>query len=76
MGWLSLQLAFGDTSEKASNKGAMQELSQQPFGDVLVWAIAIGMFLLVLWRLLEAFVGHREKEEGSDRMKARAGLRG
>ena len=29
------------------------------------------MFLLVLWRLLEAFVGHRDKEEGSDRIKAR-----
>ena len=39
----------------------MQELSQQPFGDVLVWAIAIGMFLLVLWRLLEAFFGHQER---------------
>ena len=32
LGWLSLQLAFGDTSEKASNKGAMQELAQQPYG--------------------------------------------
>ena len=71
IGWLSLQLAFGDRGEKASNKGAMQELSKQPFGDALVWAIAIGMFLLVLWRLLEAFVGHRDKEEGSDRIKAR-----
>jgi hypothetical protein len=71
IGWLSLQLAFGDRGEKASNKGAMQELSKQPFGDALVWAIAIGMFLLVLWRLLEAFVGHRDKEEGADRIKAR-----
>jgi hypothetical protein len=71
VGWLSLQLAFGQTDEKASNKGAMQELSQQPFGDALVWAIAIGMFLLVLWRLLELFFGHQEKD-GSDRWKARA----
>ena len=39
---------------------------------MLVWAIAIGMFLLVLWRLLEAFVGHRDKDEGADRWKARA----
>ena len=30
------------------------------------------MFLLVLWRLLEAFVGHQDKEEGADRWKARA----
>src|SRR3954453_18829829 len=71
VGWLALQLAFGDTSQKASNKGAMQEVAQQQYGDLLVWAIAIGMFLLVLWRLLEAFVGHQEKEEGADRWKAR-----
>jgi MFS family permease len=71
VGWLALQLAFGESEGKASNKGAMQELAQQPFGEVLVWAIAIGMFLLVLWRLLEAFFGHQDKDEGSDRMKAR-----
>ena len=32
---------------KPSDKGAMQELAEQPYGEVLVWAIAIGMFLLV-----------------------------
>jgi MFS family permease len=72
VGWLALQLAFGESEGKASNKGAMQELAQQPFGEVLVWAIAIGMFLLVLWRGLEAAVGHQDKDEGSDRWKARA----
>jgi hypothetical protein len=71
IGWLALQLAFGDRSEKASSKGAMQELSQQPYGEVLVWAIAVGMFLLVLWRLIEMFWGHQEKDD-SDRWKARA----
>ena len=42
VGWLALQLAFGDSEGKASNKGAMQQLAQQPFGEVLVWAIAVG----------------------------------
>jgi hypothetical protein len=72
VGWLALQLAFGESEGKASNKGAMQELAQQPFGEVLVWALALGMFLLVIWRVLEVFGGHREKEEGADRWKARA----
>jgi hypothetical protein len=71
VGWLALQLAFGDKGEKASNKGAMQELARQPFGEVLVWAIAIGMFLLVVWRVLEVFFGHLEKD-GADLWKARA----
>lgn len=68
--WLALQLALGDQSGKASSQGAMHQLAQQPFGEVLVWAVAIGMFLLVLWRLLEAFLGHRD-EEGGKRLRKR-----
>jgi Domain of Unknown Function (DUF1206) len=71
VGWLALQLAFGETKEDASNTGAMQELARQPFGEALVWAVAVGMFLLVIWRLLELFFGHQEKQ-GGDRLKARA----
>jgi hypothetical protein len=62
--WLALQLALGDQSGKASSQGALHQLSQQPFGEALVWAIAVGMFLLVLWRLLEAVWGHRDAEGG------------
>jgi hypothetical protein len=57
--WLALQLAFGDRQESASAQGALHELAQQPFGKVLVWALGIGMFLLVLWQLIEALFGHR-----------------
>ena len=32
----------------------MQELAKQPFGKILVWGIALGMLLLVVWRLTEA----------------------
>ena len=42
IGWLAIQLALGDHSESASTKGAMSELAQQPFGEVLVWAVAVG----------------------------------
>ena len=49
IGWLALQLAFGDHEGEPSSKGAMQELAEQPFGEVLIWAIAIGMFFLVIW---------------------------
>ena len=72
IGWLAIQLALGDHSSQASTKGAMHELaSKGSFGTVLVWAVAFGMLLLVLWRVIEAVFGHRE-EEGTDRTKARA----
>ena len=57
IGWLAIQLALGNHSEEASAKGALSELAQQPFGKFLVWAVAIGLYLLVVWRILEAAAG-------------------
>jgi len=68
--WLALQLAFGDRQESASAQGALHELASQPFGEGLVWAIAIGLFLLTLWQALEALFGHRDLDG-----KRRAGKR-
>jgi hypothetical protein len=70
LGWLAVQLAFGHTEKNASTTGAMHELAQQPFGIGLVWAIAVGMFLLVLWRVVEAVFGHRDAE-GAERLRKR-----
>lgn len=72
LGWVCVQLALGNHSQSASTKGALAELAQQPFGKVLVWAVALGLFLLVVWRVLEAAFGHRE-EEGSARLRKRVG---
>ena len=44
VGWLALQLAFGEKEDSASNSGALHYLAQQPMGEVLVWMIAVGMF--------------------------------
>jgi hypothetical protein len=74
--WLAVQLALGDRSESASPSGALHELAQQPFGRIMVWAVAVGMLLLVVWRLVEAAFGYRE-ERGSKRLRKRvvSGLR-
>ena len=71
IGWLALQLAFGDREGKTSTSGALHELAQQPFGSVLVWLVAAGLALLVVWQLLEAFAGHRD-EDDKDRWKKQA----
>ena len=59
LGWLALQLAFGDRSGSASSSGAVRALARQPLGEVVVWLVAGGMLLLVLWQLWEAASGHR-----------------
>lgn len=61
--WLALQLALGDQEGQASSKGAMQQLNEQPAGTVLLWLVAIGMLMLVLWKLLDAWKGHEDEDD-------------
>lgn len=71
IGWLALQLALGDNSGAASSTGAVRELAQQPFGEVLVWLLAAGLALLAAWQLLEAVFGHRHQPDAT-RLRKRA----
>src|SRR4051794_16522272 len=69
--WLAVQLALGDKEGSADSQGAVQQLNEQPFGEGLVWALAVGMFLLAVWQILEALFGYRD-EEGFTRVRKRA----
>ena len=62
IGWLALQLAFGDPAGAASQQGALHQLAQEPYGDVLLWVVGIGLFALALWQAFEAVVGHRSED--------------
>ncbi|HCB06574.1 MAG TPA: DUF1206 domain-containing protein [Nocardioides sp.] len=68
--WLAIQLAFGDREGSTDSSGAIQQLAEQPFGKAMVWALGIGMFLLVIWQGLEAAFGHRD-EEGFTKVRKR-----
>jgi hypothetical protein len=61
--WLAIQLALGDHEGQANNQGAMHELAQQPLGEVMLWAVVIGMASLVLWKVLDAIYGHNDEDE-------------
>ncbi|WP_205473433.1 DUF1206 domain-containing protein [Nocardioides sp. SYSU D00038] len=73
--WLAVQLALGDREGSPNQKGAVRELAEQPFGQVLVWAVAVGLLLLVLWQGLEAALGHRD-DDGFTRTRKRVGSAG
>jgi Domain of Unknown Function (DUF1206) len=70
IGWLAVQLAFGDREGSASTSGAIHELADQSFGGALVWAVAVGMYLLAAWQAVEALLGHRD-HTGIDRVRKR-----
>jgi len=69
--WLALQLALGERAGPASGSGALNELAQKPFGKVLLWVAGAGFIVLVLWKLSEALLGHRD-EDGAKRLFKRA----
>lgn len=50
IGGLALQVAFGQGGEQANESGAFQALAQQPFGQVLLWVLALGFVAAAVWR--------------------------
>jgi hypothetical protein len=70
IGWLAVQLAFGDREGSASASGAIHELAEQSFDGVLVWLVAVGMYLLAAWQVVAALFGHRDRD-GADRVRKR-----
>ncbi len=67
IGLLSLQVAFGMSSQTTDTKGALQAIAVQPFGKFLLSFVAVGLAGYALWRLLEAIVDpeHSQQEVAS-----------
>ncbi|MFE1028004.1 DUF1206 domain-containing protein [Streptomyces sp. NPDC058818] len=62
VGVLALQIGFGTGNRQADRGGALAELSDKPFGAVLLWALGIGLVGMALWRLSEALFGATGKD--------------
>lgn len=60
--WLAVQLALGNREGRLDRHGAVHHLAQQPFGKVAVVLVAVGMAVLVVWRVLEVAVEHRDEK--------------
>lgn len=69
LAWLAVRLAFGDSGGSASSKGALHELAQTTIGRFSLYVVAIGFIALVLWQVLEALWGHRDKDGGKRLVK-------
>lgn len=69
--YLAVQVAFG-SSERADQKGALQEVGSTAFGQVLLWILAIGLVLFGLWQFLMAATGY-EWVSGGKRTRKRIG---
>jgi hypothetical protein len=74
IGLLAIKLAVGSAGKTTNQQGALQTVAQQPFGKVLLVALAIGLAGYAAWRLIRAVLGHGTQEQDSsfDRLAAAA----
>ncbi|MEU3842510.1 DUF1206 domain-containing protein [Streptomyces sp. NPDC028635] len=75
VGALALQISAGDGGHQADRGGALAELSQQPLGAVLLWALGVGLTGMALWRLSEAVFGSAGKDGRSAKKRLLAVVR-
>lgn len=65
IGVLALMTVFGYAGGRLTGtEGAIESLRSQPFGQILLWAIGIGLIGYVVWRLTEAVMD--PEHNGSD----------
>ncbi|WP_414720010.1 DUF1206 domain-containing protein [Streptomyces sp.] len=58
VGLLALRIAFSDGGGKQADRGgAIAEIAEKPFGNVLLWALGVALAGMALWRLSEALFG-------------------
>ncbi len=75
IGILALKLAVGVGGKATDQKGALETLTQQPFGKVLLILVAVGLAGYALWRFVRAALGRgveATNDSGFDRMAALA----
>ena len=65
IGVLALKLALGSGGKATSQQGALETIAKEPFGEVLLIALTVGLAGYALWRLVRAAVGHGRQEEDS-----------
>lgn len=61
VGWLAVQIAFGDVGEQADQRGALATVIRQPLGQVLVFLLALGFLAYAAWRFVEAIIDPDDK---------------
>lgn len=64
VGVLAVRAAFGAGGQTTGTEGAISSIAGEPFGEVLLWLIAIGLVGYSLWRFVQA-VGDPD-HKGSD----------
>lgn len=69
LAWIAVQIVIWRRGD-ASSEGALSQLLRQPLGEVLLWIMALGLFTLTVWQVLEATIG-RDQQSRDGRLRRR-----
>lgn len=73
IGFLALQLAFGQGGEATGPEGALDIIGRQPFGRTLLAIMAVGLLGYALWRFVQAALDPEDKGKDAKGLTQRAG---
>lgn len=65
IGWVTILIAVGHSSQQADQQGALQLLARQSYGLASLWILLIGFIGYALWRLSEAAYGVTGERNGA-----------
>ena len=61
IGGLTAWATFGSGGKKTGSDGALEYLLGQPFGQVLLWLVVLGLICYVFWRMYQTFSDPEDK---------------
>lgn len=73
---LTVRLIFGRPGHEVDQKGAVATIAAQPFGEVVLWFVAIGLVAFGIWQLLMATTGFAYVDDRGRRIGKRIGTGG
>lgn len=73
VGYLGLQSVLARRQQPEDSSGALQHLLSQPFGRILLGAVAVGLAGWVIWRLFQSIADPEQHGAGFKGLAVRAG---
>ena len=73
IGVLAVMAAVGSGGKTTDTKGALHTIAGQPFGQILLVVVAVGLIGYALWRIIEAWKDPDHKGDDAKGIATRAG---
>ncbi|MDQ0483537.1 DUF1206 domain-containing protein [Guptibacillus hwajinpoensis] len=73
IGVLAAQAALGPGGKTTDSKGAFTTIASKPFGEALLWLLALGLIGYASWKIIQAFKDPDNKGSGMGALGSRIG---